>query len=270
MLPGTRLFFDQEEVAAFHSLVGKFGSGALASPNRSTVPLLSLVKDSPALFADILGTCGCDGPLSIHFEYQVPVPGVKGNASQTDAMVVSSKCTVAVEAKWTEPRYESVAGRLESRIRTLMKEDPQNADKHVATQRAVIQAWLGLLSRRASAPLGIDQCRNVVYQMIHRAASACHMPGSTALLYLHFEPSPAKGAAQHADYAADLAHLRDLLGKPAEFPFYLVTLPLRLRTEFAAIANLPRRMDATDDAVRQAIVKSKLFDFGVPKIDCID
>lgn len=267
MLAGPRLFFDKEETRDFPTLLAKFGMGALASPYRSTVPLLALVKDDAPLFKRIANACGCAGELSVHFEYQVAVPGVEGNPSQTDAMVVSPACTLALEAKWTEPRYETVATRLKNRIAKLLRDDPVNADKHAATQQTVIAGWLGLLGRHASAPLAIEQAGDLVYQMIHRAASACHMPGPSALAYLHFEPSPAKGAARHAQYRADLADLHHVLGNPRAFPFFLVSIPLRLTHPFGAIQNLPKGAKPTDLQVRKALATAKLFEFGEPNID---
>lgn len=267
MRASQRLFFDKEEVRDFTALLGKFGPGAFASPYRSTVPLLSLAKDQPSLFADVVQACGCAEGLAIHFEYQVAVPGVEGNPSQTDAMVVSPTCSVALEAKWTEPRYETVAVRLQNRIAKLMRDDPQNADKHAASQRAVIAAWLNLLGRRAQKPLEPERAGETVYQMIHRAASACHMPGAVALAYLHFEPSPARGAAQRPQYKADLAHLHSLLGAPEEFPFYLISVPLRLTAAFQAIKDLPKGKVTTDRAVRGAILATQLFDFGDPHVE---
>lgn len=265
-----RLFFDQEEVADFPTLLEKFGPGALASPYRSTVPLLCLVKDAPSVFAQIATTCGCRDPLSIHFEYEVAVPGVEGNPSQTDAMVVSSACSVAIEAKWTEPRYETVATRLRSRVAKLERDEPENSDKHTASQRAVISAWLRLLGSRGRTPLGIEQAGEAVYQMIHRAASACQMPGNVALVYLLFEPSPAKGTAHHSQYRTDLVNLRRLIGDPEQFPFYLVSVTLRPTAAFEEIKGLPKRKAATDSAIRDALAGSELFEFDAPHIERLD
>lgn len=270
MHAGPRLFFDKEETRDFPTLLAKFGMGALASPYRSTVPLLALIKDAAPLFQRVASACGCAGELSVHLEYQVAVPGVEGNPSQTDAMVVSPACTLALEAKWTEPRYETVATRLKNRIAKLLRDDPANADKHTATQRAVIAGWLGLLGRHAGGSLHVEQVGELVYQMIHRAASACHMPGPSALAYLHFEPSPAKGAARHAQYKADLADLHRVLGNPQAFPFFLVSVPLRLTRAFEEIQSLPKGARPTDLQVRKALATGKLFEFGEPNIERVD
>jgi hypothetical protein len=77
-----RLFFNVEEVSDVASLLGRFGKDAFASPYRSTVPLVALVKDDWAVFEAIATSCGAGEHLSVHFEYRVEVPGVLGNPSQ--------------------------------------------------------------------------------------------------------------------------------------------------------------------------------------------
>ncbi len=264
-----KLFFNLEEVTDVASLLGKFGSDAFASPYRSTVPLVALVKDGGPVFSAIATSCGASLDLSVHFEYRVEVPGVLGNPSQTDAMVISPAATVAFEAKWTEPRYETVATRLKNRVAKLTRDDPDNAARHQSHQEAVIGGWLGLLNQRCQTALRIDDISEAVYQTVHRAASACAMHGPARLAYIHFQPSGRLGAASSAQYVADLEYLHARLGHPGDFPFYLVELPLQPTDGFRSIQALEKGQAITDRRVREAIASTRLFDFGEPRIQRI-
>src|SRR5687767_1602180 len=127
----ARLFFNKTEVDGPEALLTKFGLRAFASPFRSTVPLASLVKDDWPVLASIATRIGCK-PERVHFEYEVAPPGVDGNPSQTDAMLLSDAFAIALEAKWTEPRYETVSLRIRNRVARLTQRDPESTDKHVA------------------------------------------------------------------------------------------------------------------------------------------
>ncbi len=269
-MPFPNLSFNRRHVDGIEALLNQFGLGAFASPFRSTVPLVALVKDDWPQFQKIANACGCSGKLSVDFEYEVPVPGLsKGNASQTDAMVFSEQSAIAIEAKWTEPRYETVARRLKSRIAQLTRKEPANEAKHVRDQRAVIDGWLGLLQKHSGNKLGLDDAGEVVYQMIHRTGSACATCAMPAVVYLHFEPSPAKGAASTAQYRADMAHLHRLMGNASTLAFFLVEMPISPTVDFSALASLPKRTASTDHAVRQALATTRLFQFGEPVIERI-
>ena len=49
------------------------------------------------------------GDTDMHFEHEVPVQRGRGRSSFTDLMIFANDVAVAIEAKFTEPRYESVA-----------------------------------------------------------------------------------------------------------------------------------------------------------------
>jgi hypothetical protein len=264
------LFYNTAEAADFETLLAKFPIGAFASPYRSTVPLVCLVKDAFPTFRAIEAACGGDGESALHFEYEVIPPGVQGNASQTDVMALSEKHAIAIEAKWSEPRYPTVSTRLKSRVAELAKKDITKGTRdHQAEQEAVIAAWLGLLTAVSAEPAKLSEYGAAVYQTVHRAASACSLSRPPALVYLHFEPSPVKGSASTDQYRSDLRHLHRLLGSPEGFPFYLVGVPLTATNAFRAIAGLQHGAVETDRHVRKAIMTSRLFEFGEPHIERI-
>src|SRR5690348_1440566 len=107
-----RYLYNRTPTSDFDQLIAKFGPRSLASPFRSTVPLLSLIRDGSDVLDGLLQSCGVEGEVSLHLEYEVESPGATGNPSQTDLMVLSQVAGIAIEAKWTEPRYETVAARL--------------------------------------------------------------------------------------------------------------------------------------------------------------
>jgi hypothetical protein len=81
------MFFDVTRVNDVDALLKMYGSKPFASPYRSTVPLVSSIKDDQALFEVIVGDCGISSAHSFHFEYKVTAPGSHGGPSQTDTMI---------------------------------------------------------------------------------------------------------------------------------------------------------------------------------------
>ena len=76
-------------------------------------------------------------------------------------MMMSDSAVWAIEAKWTEPRYETVAKRIS-------KQEADGADP-----RKTVEGWLKHFRPFTECDLRIEAFENVVYQTLHRAASAC-------------------------------------------------------------------------------------------------
>jgi hypothetical protein len=116
--------------------------------------------------------------------------------------------------------------------------------------------------------LQLGQFSDVVYQLVHRAASACAVATERGcrpeLVYLHFHPSPLASSATTAQYAADLTHLRGLIGNAAGFPFRVVDMPLAYTPAFAAIKGLDKGNPASAAQVKAALAAGPLFAFGMP------
>ena len=110
-------------------------------------------------------------------------------------MVTAPEFAVAIEAKWTEPRYELV--------HEWLGDSPNKAE--------VLRGWCNLLERRTAGAVVERDLGMLPYQMIHRAASACDeadvLPGCW-LVYQVFE------AAENSlvDCLADLRNLGRVLG----------------------------------------------------------
>jgi hypothetical protein len=102
-----RVFADAEMVGNFNSLLPKFESGAFASPFRSTVPLVALVKDDWPMFQEILCRCNLSAAAEVNFEFTGKSPKGYRQPSHTDIMVLDESSALALEAKCpTTRRYK--------------------------------------------------------------------------------------------------------------------------------------------------------------------
>ncbi len=255
-----RLFFDSEMVSSFETLLPKFEARAFASPFRSTVPLIAFAKDNWFGFKEFLSACGVSDEVEIHFEFKVNSPKGNGNPSHTDAMVLSATTACAVEAKWTEPRYETVEKRLQ-------RKDDKDPDGDNA--KAFVGGWLECLQPFATKPLHLNDFSMAVYQMVHRAASAAAMSRTPRLIYLHFEFAGGARGASTDQYLTDLTCLHNLLGNPTNFPFHLVEVRIKPTSAFGALEHLKKGSSETDLAVRAALRSGRLFEFEEAHIQTI-
>ena len=251
------LHFDRNPVKDFEGLVSGYGANEFRSPLRSTVPLLSLVRDGWPVLQDILKACNLPAESTLHFEFKVNSERGIGLPSHTDLMVRSGSDRLAVEAKWTEPRYETV----EKWIRK--PPDPDSSSKPVApdNRHTRLKGWIELIQPYATRPLRKEEFSNVVYQMVHRAASACAEATHPQLAYLLFTPLPDGKSVQGKQYHDDLAELHRLLGHPPGFPFHLIEVQLAPTDAFRAIQHLPKASAETASTVHSALLKGGLFDF---------
>jgi hypothetical protein len=237
-------------------LCERMTGNALQSPYRSTVPLLSLVEHSQAQWMSLLNSLGAPVDRDVYFEYCVVSPKPGGNPSQTDALLMSDKTVWAIEAKWTEPRYETVAKRIS-------KPESDGADP-----RTTVNGWLKYLQPLSTQELRVDDVLDVVYQVLHRAASACAVASATRLqphlVYLHFHPSPLSSSAKTDQYVSDLQHLHDLMGNPDGVKFTVVEMPLMPTEAFEKIKDLDKRANESATKIKKALCNGPLFTFGTP------
>lgn len=137
---------------------------------RSTVPLLQLwlTDAGRAARAELLEKLGTHGTAirKAAFEYTVPANcrpcSARGKVSCTDLLLHAGRDVLAIEAKYREQRYPLVR---KWRTSTSKKD---NAD-------AVLAHWV----RHAigmDGPVG-DNYDHLVYQLVHRTASACTAAG---------------------------------------------------------------------------------------------
>ncbi len=265
----SRYCFDTEAVPDFTALCGKFASNAFQSPYRSTVPLLSLAEHSRQDWNALLESWGAPTDATVHVEYCVPSANSGGNPSQTDALLISDSAVWAVEAKWTEPRYQTVAKRLTQQPRyKTMAERLSRREADLAEAKVTVNGWLEHLNRLAARALQLEDVSDVVYQVLHRAASACAIATENDcvphLIYLHFHPSPLKNSATTGQYISDLGQLHALLGGPTNVKFTVVEMPIQATSAFESIKDLDKSSPATSAQVTKALRQGALFTFGTP------
>lgn len=228
--------------------VALYGGKEFESPTRSTIPLLSLLMHAPALFKEIVRQLDFPGEYDVFLEYTVCPPKGRGKASHTDMMLKSGSNALALEAKWTEPMYDTVGKWL-------------NAGKSTANRVAVLEGWLGLLQPHAMKPLCTGDFNAAIYQMVHRAASAA-TADAPRMAYFLFKPSPDDRAATPDEIYDELTSLWLRIGEPAQFPFYVVEIEAQPLDAYEPLRLLPKGEEATAEAVRAALQEPEpLFDF---------
>lgn len=210
----------------FAALLERYRGRALASPFRSTVPLLACWYSFDIALANLAGLLGerLSGAVRLSFEHCVPVQRGDGTPSQTDLLIDTTERVVAIEAKYTEPGYETVASWL-SRART---------EAQAENRRLVLQGWLDLINGATGASLTPEQAAGCTYQLIHRTASACAQTGRPwrAVVYqcFHDDAVPYRG-----DYLRRLQQMNGLLGPQDALRFYLLTCRVRPMPRYEAL-----------------------------------
>jgi hypothetical protein len=239
-----------DTLRAIASAVPLYGDKEFQSPTRSTIPMLSLLIHDRAKFDEILTCIGFPTNFGeLFLEYTVSPQLGRGKASHTDVMLKAGIRSLAIEAKWTEPMYETV--------RKWLGGDPAPANKLL-----VLNGWLKLLNRHAAAPVrGVD-CHDLIYQMVHRAASAVRTGQEPSLAYFVFKPSPAKNSATPDQIYRKLSDLWTRLGRPPTFRFHLVEISTTPMPAYSPLRGLSKRKE-TSEAVSEALQgEAALFTFG--------
>jgi hypothetical protein len=105
-----------------------------------------------------------------------------------------------------------------------------------------------------------EQCGDLIYQMVHRAASAAEAGSSLSLAYLLFEPSPRLQTATPGEMLDKLTQLWETLDSPASFDFHVLQIEATPTRPYEPLAQLPRGDEATAEAVSEA------FQGGAPAV----
>ena len=206
-----KLYYDRSPCNGLADALPFYGDKEFQSPTRSTLPLLCWLKNEQKMVIELLQSLGMPADGSLHLEYKVKSPKGRGKASHTDLMILSDKASLAVEAKWTEPRYKTAGEWLREGT------NPSN-------RLDVFSGWLSFLQQHAQRTLNTADFSDAVYQMVHRAASACAATAKPRMAYLVFKLSLDLKTADISTLHDDLNHLWNLLGNPKSFPFYLIEI----------------------------------------------
>jgi hypothetical protein len=236
------------EVGSFEELLKKLGPDAFASPKRSTVPLVDFWRVPEQRLRDLWEQLRVrqPGDTDLHFEHEVPVQRGRGKSSFTDLMIFADDVAVAIEAKFTEPRYESVG--------TWLSGAP------TANRMDVLEGWLCAIESAAETSIPREAVRNLPYQLIHRTASACCVGRRNRLVvYQVFGDSPANY------YAEDLGRFAAAIAAPDRIAFVLLGCACRPTEMYARLEERwgAGERDLCDD-VCEALLAGALLNFGQP------
>ena len=225
------------------------------SPRRSTVPLLAYWRTADQRANEMSKALGhlLSDTLCLDFEHTVPVQRGRGKASCTDLMLTTGGVSLAIEAKWTEKRYEDVA--------TWLRQPPE------PNRRNVLEGWLDLLRPWATTKIDICDVAALPYQMIHRAVSACYSNAESCwLVYQVFGVTRAK----RKEYLSDLQTFARLLGSPLGLRFCLFECriePTDLQTD------LERRWERGERNLHGPVLNGlrvgNLLDVRLDSVECV-
>jgi hypothetical protein len=126
---------------------------------RSTVPLLAWWKEHARNLA-VPGTQDFVAELEHEVSASCARCRSRGRSSATDMLVRAGATAIAFEAKYTEPRYEDVD--------TWLAHDGSSNNR-----KRVLGHWCHLIERYTGVSIDKTTLGALVYQMVHRIASAC-------------------------------------------------------------------------------------------------
>lgn len=190
--------YARRPVVGYQQLLHAYSDREFDSPCRSTVPLLMCWRDAEKRARELSKTLGfrLSNRVYLDFEYPVRVQRGKGRASCTDLMMNSGNTSLAIEAKWTEPRYETVSEWLGK------GSNPKN-------RQEVLEVWIDLLGQGSSKKPKVVDMLELPYQLVHRAASACFPDSKNRwLVYQLFDMM----SHEYEMYLRDLGNFAGVLG----------------------------------------------------------
>jgi hypothetical protein len=255
------LQYGTQVVPSFDALLDQYPLNHFNSPRRSTVPLLAYWKEQGRCEEFLFHLAAEDAPdiqppdsLTLIFEYEVPVQEGKGAPSCTDLMLVGDKLVVAVEAKYSEPDYETVR-------EWLRKSNPEN-------RRAVLHGWLALINETTGSQLAYGDVLETAYQVVHRTASACFPHKGAAgisrfMVYQIFEDSDGKVVK----IVRDLAALEKMM-PPGTLQLGCLVIPLEKQPAVCVLEArwVKEKERLLRDEVRDGLRQNRFFVFAKPMI----
>lgn len=242
----VQMYWGSTKAADHLALLNIIPPKELDSPRRSVVPLADFWRTPGERLHELGELIGVqlEAPAELIFEYAVPVQNGKGKASFTDLMILTHNTAVAVEAKYTEPEYESVRSWL--------------GDQTEGNRVDVLNGWLDLINQKTGSTLRSEHVAELPYQLIHRTASACYPKvAKAALVYLVFH----EAAPEH--YAAHLSALSALLPDRSALSLHLISCAAKGREAHAAqVSKWDAGERTLNEGVRVALCAGPLFEFG--------
>ena len=239
--------FADAVVQNFAQLVGDLREEAVASPARSTIPLVAFWRAPELRLGQLRKLLGIEllPPIDLCFEFAVDVRRGRGKPSFTDLMVVASSAAVAIEAKFTEPPYENV--------RAWLRTPPER------NRADVLEGWLDLIRRVAAMPIAGADVMALPCRLIHRTASVCAVsrPRRVVLYQVFGNDSPDY-------YVKSLSALRRCLGRTPAIDLCVLSCPVVCGQVYVDLIRRRTGGERVGDSVRSAPLDGSLFQFGEP------
>jgi hypothetical protein len=213
------------------------------------VPLLDFWRHPGQRLAEFEEILGINlGPSTdVVFEYAVTARGGRGKSSFTDVMLIGPAAAVAIEAKYTEPPYETVRRWLRY---------PAEPNRE-----AVLDGWLELITTACGIRLTVEQVLNVPYQLVHRCASVCSIDTTTRLVvYLLFDE------AEGSKYETGIRAFLKLFPESIALRFAVITCKV---DKTCVLASLQEEWNTgvrkMGQQVKSALEAGQLYEFAPPR-----
>lgn len=221
----------------FEEIVANIPSAEFKKLTRSTIPLLCWFRDVENV-SELLNRLNVGAVTQAWFERPVRAGCAtcegRGKSSFTDLMLEGDDYVLAIEAKHTENVYENVRKWL--------------GEPASETKQKVLKHWMSCLLRIDDPP---NELGELVYQMVHRAASARDVAGQRTAHVIHL----LFGNAHVAQYVEASTRAQRVLGDVVRFHVIDVTTA-------AGIDQARVVSDDRPDALRDAIINgARLFEF---------
>jgi hypothetical protein len=258
----SAILLSGREFGSFDDLIRGLPPDALASPRRSTIPLLEYWRPSCNRLDGLWHRIDCPPAAvsELHFEYEVRVAAGRGKASYTDLMILADEVAVGIEAKFTEPPYEPVAVWLERKPTHNGCDSRSENNQYRNNRLEVLNGWLHAIQKVTSRCIELEAIRELPYQLIHRTASVCSVERPRrCLLYQVFSNEPPA-------YYGDLLHTwARILGDCHELGLWVFWCRLR-RSE--TYLRLEARWESGErelgEQVRSELLTGSLLEFFDP------
>lgn len=236
------------ETSTFAELVDAMPDREFQRVTRSTLALLAWWRD-PARVRALIDSLGLAATPHATARFESPERAGcstckgRGKASFTDVMLELGTDIVAIEAKRTERLYETVKSWL--------------GKAPGANRAAVLGHWIRCCLQ-LDGP--VEQYQDLVYQMVHRTASARRAAGSRRAHVVHL-----LFGDHHADEYVDAsARAARLLAPNGEPRFHVVVVPTEEGNGYRDVVAACEG-DGCADRVREAVLNDDtIFRFGVP------
>jgi len=167
----------------------------------------------------------------------------EARASETDLMITAPAVALAIEAKWSESRYDTVAEWRQK----------------VSRGNLALDHWLKLIEPFSEA--ASHDVNDLIYQMLHRCASACAAAGTegtAGLVYQVFTGGPHQGDFYEEDLKSFVRVIRPKLNLRVALQRVEATPTAQYRD---LLQSLPEDGKERAQLIRAAVRSGELFDF---------